>query len=103
MTIAVTDLDSMARFYVQVFGARLSRREMGRFALFVGELTSLRLQLCPKELAGIEATQNRHQLTIAVDDVSATIALAQQHGGSKIDESTIRDPDGNSIELTRGM
>lgn len=101
MTTAATNLDAMATFYQRVFGATLRKREMGGFTLYTGEFAGIQLQLCPKALAGIEATQNRHQLTIAVDDVSATIKLAQQHGGSAVDESTIRDPDGNSIELVR--
>ena len=74
---------------------------VGDFPLYVGTCGELQLQLCPRELAGIDAEQNRHQLTIAVADVAATIELAKQHGGQAIDESAVRDPDGNSIELAK--
>lgn len=89
----------MAAFYQRVFNAGLRERQVGAFALFVGDFAGVRLTLCPKALAGIDATQNIHQLTIAVADVEATIALAEQHGGSALGESAVRDPDGNSIEL----
>lgn len=101
LTIAADRIDAMADFYRRVFGAVLEPRRADDFVLYVGTCAGVRLQLCPKALAGIEATQNLHQLTIAVPNVGATIELAIQHGGSALGESAIRDPDGNSIELVQ--
>jgi catechol 2,3-dioxygenase-like lactoylglutathione lyase family enzyme len=101
LTIAVLNLEAMAEFYGRVFGAMLDRREVGGgFALYAGRFAGgISLQLCPKGLAGIEASQNLHQLTIEVDDVAATVVLATRYGGSALGASAVRDPDGNSIEL----
>ena len=111
LTIAVTQGDAMADFYSRVFGASFSKRLVGSFELYQGTLGQMNILLCPRELAGIEADQNRHQLTFAIDDVAKTYAVALSAGGSSIEPpntgpdgrttASVRDPDGNSIELVQ--
>ena len=109
ITIAVTNAEAMFRFYTEVFGAKLEPKSFGDFTMYAGMLGELRLTLCPRELAGISAEQNRHQLSIAIDDVREAYNRALAGGGSSINapmqrgvvcSAAIRDPDGNSIEIT---
>ena len=111
VTIAVDQLQPMADFYSEVFGAMLSPQAFGAATLYSGTMAGLSLQLCPKEVAGVEARQNIHQLRFTVPDVAATIAAVVAAGGRQEGEpasvrgtlhAAIRDPEGNSIELVQG-
>ncbi len=109
ITIAANDMASMVRFYNAVFDADLELVDpASEFPFHVGELGELQLLLCPNILTQIEATKNRQQLRVVVDDIQETIAVAVNAGGQKLgdihatDEAIVAgicDPDGNSIEL----
>ncbi|MEZ0229836.1 MAG: VOC family protein [Planctomycetota bacterium] len=102
ITIAVTDMDRMARFYREVLGLELRLRRMGPFELITANLNGLELQLCPREVAGITAEQNRHQLRFVVPDVERALRAAKEAHGTLMEHNAVRDPDGNSIELVKG-
>ena len=62
--------------------------------------------MCPNEIAGVEAKQNRHQLHFAADNLDELASKAPEFGGSReeivTDEAgerslTVLDPDGNTI------
>ncbi len=108
LTIAVTNMEQMVNFYAKVFKIGISEKQVYGNTLYSGEWGGLKLQLCPAQLAGIEATQNRHQLDVVVDDLDKTLVLVTVHGGSimqDIQETEtsrtvgIYDPDQNSIVL----
>ena len=107
-TLAVTHMDRMSSFYEHVLGARLSSSRMGPFELVAGTLGGLEIQLCPRQIAGIEAEQNRHQLRFVVADLDGTLEAARKNHGTVLSDpvahghssvASVRDPDGNSIEL----
>jgi catechol 2,3-dioxygenase-like lactoylglutathione lyase family enzyme len=101
ITLAAEDLDAMVAFYDGVFGCHL----VASGPLYVGELAGLPFAMCPNDLAGVVASQNRHQLRIAVDDVASTVARVTELGGEVMDAAStpaltaIADPDGNTYEL----
>ncbi len=101
VVIAVGKPEAMAKFYTEVFGAKLQGMAMQGTTLYSGTLGNLELVLCPKEIAGIQADQNTIQLRFVVHDVAKTMEAAVKAGGQKIDAGSIRDPDGNSMELIR--
>lgn len=108
VVIAVTDLDRMGTFYVEVFGAKLKDVDLGGAKLKAGTLGSLEFVLCPKEVAGVQADQNTIQLRFVVEDITRAVEAATKAGGQVIDAvrsadgaktAAVRDPDGNSVEL----
>jgi len=125
----VTDLDRSRRFYVEVFGFEVERElqppdemsakllrlpaPLGMTACYLRR-NGLVLELLHFAGEGgaarpfVERVMNDPGLThlsFSVDDIPATCALAQEHGGSVLDETDlgvaifIRDPDGQLIEL----
>jgi predicted enzyme related to lactoylglutathione lyase len=109
ITIAVTHMDAMVRFYNAVFDAGLKPgAQMGGFQFYGGTLAEIELLFCPNEIAGVVAEQNREQFRIVVDDLEKVRQQAIEAGGSALDDVRItttskiaglRDPDGNTIEL----
>jgi len=111
ITLAVSEskLKTCVAFYSKALGAELKSFEVQGKTLYSGSLGGLELLLCPKELAGISATENTIQLRFVVKSVSSVMAAGLANGGTRIHEfptasrtADIRDPDGNSIELTEG-
>lgn len=108
ITIAVSDMKMMEKFYSAVFGIEFKKHEMGDFYLLSGMADSIQIMLCPKEMAGIEVDQNNIQLRFAIDDIEKVLKAGLQNFGTLIEElqkqgkvkfASLRDPDGNSIEL----
>jgi predicted enzyme related to lactoylglutathione lyase len=108
ITIAVGDMDRMVAFYQQVFRTALEPRSFGPYTMYLGEIGGIQFQLCPREAAGVSATENLHQLRFVVPDLKEGIAAALAAGGSQVGEvavqgtrqfGCVRDPDGNTIEL----
>ena len=104
--MAVTDMKSMIAFYQSVFSINFSSMEMNGEMLYRGDWLGLQLLLCPAELAGNTARQNRHQFDIVVEDLEQTMQLAQASGGKKLGEimnledrltGSVYDPDNNSM------
>ncbi len=109
VTIAVTHLDAMVRFYNEVFDAELvAIRTFGTHRFFSGKLAGVDLLLCPNEIAGVAAQQNRQQFRIAVDDLDGALAKVLEAGGQQKGDLqrenssrviAVMDPDGNTLEL----
>ncbi len=95
VTIAVKNMDAMAAFYTKALGAEL--KKIG--PTVTGRLGDVKLLLCPREIAGVTAEQNTIQLRFVVRDLAKTMTAALDAGGEKIDDVSVRDPDGNSIEF----
>ena len=64
--------------------------------------------MCPNEIAGVNAEQSRHRLTLRVDDLSALLPQVEPVGGtietsalSALTNVILRDPDGNTIEVVQ--
>ena len=102
MTLATTRTLEMVRFYNALFGTQLQATEAYGTTLYHGTLAGIPLVVCPNEIAGVEAEQSRHQLTLRVADLAALLGLVETNGGiidtPIVDDSTtraiLRDPDG---------
>lgn len=104
LDLSSEDVPAMVRFYDEFFGANLKPFDGAGATFFRGELHALRLLICPNEIAGVEASHNRHQFNYTTNDLDGAIAAAEAAGGSirerAADSATILDPDGNSIVIT---
>ena len=108
MTMAITHMDEMLRFYSNLFLISFEEKEMFNTRLYTGKWGDLKLLFCPAEIAQNTATQNRHQFDIVVSDLASIIDLAKRNGGEIMGEIAetdnelsvgIYDPDKNSIIL----
>jgi predicted enzyme related to lactoylglutathione lyase len=108
ITLAVTHLPEMIAFYDAVFHANL--RQIGDSPLYKGSFAGQELIVCPNDLAGVEAKQNRHQFRIAVPNLPALQQLVADSGGQVINHGKdadgksligVRDPDGNTYEFVQ--
>jgi predicted enzyme related to lactoylglutathione lyase len=108
LTIAVTNIDSMGIFYSNLLDIKMEKIDLGDTFLLKGNTDNFELLLCPKAIAGIDATQNNIQLRFQVENLSQITTQCVESGGTIINEITestevnigaVRDPDGNSIEL----
>lgn len=106
MTIAITNMESMLKFYTALFNIKFTEQEMFGTKLYSGQWGDLKLLFCPAEIARNTATQNRHQFDIVVSDIHQTVGVAINNGGAKMgevneDDQTlsvgIYDPDQNSM------
>ncbi len=85
IVLAATNVDAMVEFHNPVFDAGLA--PMCRSPLHAGSLAGTEPWICPNDIAEVDAQQNRHQLRIAVDDVSALIDRALASGGTVINDA----------------
>jgi len=108
ITLRVHHMDRMLAFYGEAFGVEF--REVDTFGITsqFGQLGAVTLQFVPiRESAQFEEYPI-HLLGFEVDDLRAVLAMAEDLGGRQDgalhqDEGrlagTVRDPDGNTIEL----
>ena len=106
MTLATTRTAAMVAFYDTLFGTHLQAVKAYGTTLYHGTLAGIPLVICPNEIAGVEARQSRHQLTLRVADLVGLLQLVEIAGGgihTSVAESIIsailRDPDDNTIEV----
>lgn len=106
LTIAVTNMSEMLKFYENVFQIKFLEKAMYGSTLYTGKWGEMQLLFCPAEIAGNTAKQNRQQFDVRVKDVLFIARMAEQNGGrlmGEVQESNgiksigIYDPDGNSI------
>lgn len=106
MTMAITNMDAMLKFYSNVFNIDFQEKDMYGSRLYAGNWGGLKLLFCPAEIARNTAKQNRHQFDIIVPDLKLLIEMASKFEGKAMgdkheDETSwsigIYDPDGNSI------
>ena len=108
MTLATTRTPEMVKFYDSLFGTTLQATEVHGTTLYRGTLAGIPLVICPNEIAGVEAEQSRHQLTLRVADLSSLLQMVEAAGGiiestttDSLTSAILRDPDGNTIEVTQ--
>jgi predicted enzyme related to lactoylglutathione lyase len=108
MTLAATDVAGMVAFYNAVFGCELVAKPAFGTTLYEGQLAGIKLVVCPNEVAGVNAEQNRHQLRFEVAGLAGMVARVLAAGGALKGEAgetadqrwaAVVDPDGNTIEL----
>lgn len=109
--LAVTKMKSMVAFYNAVFDARLVAIEMmPGIEFYRGKLAGIDLLMCPNDVAGVVAQQNRHQFRFVVENVEQMLATVVQAGGSQLNAiqevgadrvASAYDPDGNTFELVQ--
>jgi catechol 2,3-dioxygenase-like lactoylglutathione lyase family enzyme len=109
LTLAANDMPGMVAFYNAVLAAELQPVEAYGTTLYRGRLGGLGLLLCPNEIAGVQAEQNRHQLRFRVARFEQALARAKAAGGTLRGEvlgepgkrlAAVVDPDGNTLELS---
>jgi catechol 2,3-dioxygenase-like lactoylglutathione lyase family enzyme len=103
--------EAMVAFYSQAFGAKFREVQTGAIRSQFGELPGLTLKFVPIRAAVDFEEFPVHQLGFEVANVERVMALAVKHGGRVQDAPTrtgnrthasVRDPDGNTIELYSG-
>jgi predicted enzyme related to lactoylglutathione lyase len=106
MTLATTRTLEMVKFYNTLFGTHLQAVEAYGITLYHGILAGIPLVICPNEIAGVDAEQSRHQLTLRVADLLGLLQIVEIAGGGiytsaaeAIVRAILRDPDGNTIEV----
>jgi predicted enzyme related to lactoylglutathione lyase len=105
ITLAVTHVDAVIAFYNEIFDSGIE--PLGDSPLYAGTLGGVPLLVCPNEIAGVDASQSRHQLRFVVDDIEDVLAHVPLAGGSLLNRDRvggrlvvgISDPDGNTYEL----
>jgi len=100
--------EAMVRFYSEAFGVRFREVETSGLRSRFGDLNGVTLKFVPiRDAAGFDSFPV-HQPGFAVPDVSRVIEIARRHGGRVQDppvprdgrvHASVRDPDGNTIEL----
>lgn len=106
ITIATTATQEMAAFYSSVFNSELSPVEAYGYTLYSGSFCGINLLICPNDLAGVNANQNRQQFDIEVSGIEKVLQKVEATGGN-IKEAlsitathkiaSVTDPDGNTI------
>ena len=106
----VHNQQAMVAFYTEAFGARFRAVDTGGLRSQFGEVAGLTLKFVPIRAAADFENFPVHQLGFEVADIDRVIAIALKHGGRVQDKpvrdrdrvhASIRDPDGNTIELYR--
>jgi len=108
MTLATVRTAEMVKFYNTLFGTAFQTIRAYGGTLYHGTLAGIPLILCPNEIAGVEAKQSRHQLTLRVPDLLGLLQIVETAGGGietapaeAVVGAILRDPDGNTIEVTQ--
>lgn len=108
ITMAVGDMDAMRHFYASTFGIQFHPFTLAERELFTGQLGEMEFMLCPKDLAGVDANINTVQIRLVIDDVETAYHTGLNSGGSNLSgvqeiegrlHASLRDPDGNSLEI----
>ncbi|MEM7457666.1 MAG: VOC family protein [Planctomycetota bacterium] len=113
ITIAVDDMEASVKFYSNLLAAEFEDVELAGFTLKNADTGSFEILLCPRELAQVheDINNNTVQVRFVIEDVESAHERGLADGGTEISapaesggrvQSGLRDPDGNSIELTSG-
>lgn len=106
ITMAITNMEAMVRFYESVFDTKLEPFEAMGERFYQGRLLGCVVLFCPNRIAGVVAEQNRHQFDLLTDQIDAVVQRAVSAGGTARDgtnagakTATITDPDGNTMVI----
>ena len=105
IAVRAHNIDAMRAFYAAAFGFRFAPMEIGPLQCWFGEADGLTLKLVPMRDAADFESYPLHQLGFTVADIAAVMEYARVHGGAieSADgaRASVRDPDGNTIELSQ--
>ena len=99
---------AMVAFYTEAFGAKFRPVDTGGIRSQFGDVAGLTLKFVPIRDAVDFDNFPVHQLGFEVANVDRVISIAVKHGGRVQDQpveekgrvhASVRDPDGNTIEL----
>lgn len=108
IAIRTCNTDAMRRFYAEAFGFEFRAVDLGPFTAWFGQGQDLTLKLVPIRDAADFDEFPIHQLGFVVSDIGGAVRLAESCGGRLQDppaqadqelQASVRDPDGNTIEL----
>ncbi len=101
-------MEAMVAFYTEAFGGEFREVDTGGPKAWFGDVNEITLKLV-ELLDDVDFDgYPLHQLGFSVDDAEAVIAIAVKHGGCQEGDvarnerqahGSVRDPDGNTIEL----
>lgn len=106
--MAVTRMSETKRFYSSLLGVKFEPIEFAQRTLYSAKIGGIELLLCPKDLAGVDATINTIQLRFVIEDVKGSYTRGLENGGTALTapqemegflHASLRDPDGNSLEI----
>lgn len=109
IAMATENTEGMAQFYDRVFGAHFKRVSGYDTFVYEGNMFGLEYVLIPNTVAGVRCERSRHEFSIAVKDLDATLQRVIATGGviaknptisDKRRAATVVDPDGNTMILT---
>ncbi len=112
ITLAVTDMDRMIKFYRHLLKIEFNAVEMYGAELYESKIEGMKILFCPAAIARNTATQNRLQLELEVTDLDVLLSDILQLGGEILGEKQqegsfiqvgIKDPDNNSIVLKQNL
>lgn len=104
--MAVTNMNAMVAFYNRVLDTHLE--PVADTPFYRGTLGGIELLMCPNEIAGVIAQQNRQQFRFMVNNLGERLEQVVNCGGqimgSQLEQNGsrligVRDPDGNTFEL----
>lgn len=109
VAIRVHRMEAMVAFYTEAFGASFREVDTSGLRSRFAEVDGMTLKLVPLRNSVDFEDYPSHQLGFAVPDVQAVVAIALRHGGRQEGEiqrvdggglhASVRDPDGNTLEL----
>lgn len=103
LAIKCFHLEAMLAFYAEALGAEFQQVDVGvpDMRCFFGAGAGVTLKLVSgRESADFEGYPI-HQLGFRVDDVERVALAAERHGGKREGPGCVRDPDGNTLELSQ--
>ena len=113
VAIQTCNMKAMEAFYSEAFGGTFKDAQVGPLKCRFGEVAGVQIKLVPLRKAADFEGYPTHQLGFSVGDIEMTVAAAKKHGGKLEGElasrntghgieriGCVRDPDGNTIELT---
>ena len=112
ITLAVNKMQEMMTFYSAIFEVAFKPVELAGRQLHQAQLGDMELLLCPNDLAGVDADINTVQLRFVIKDVGTAYERGLKNGGKTLTEvqeiegnvhASLRDPDGNSLEIMQNQ
>ena len=108
MTLAVTEMEQMVKFYSKIFQLNFEKIEMYGSQLYKTGINNIEILFCPAEIAQNTAKQNRHQLEFEVENVTDLTSIVKKYHGQIMNDPIekdgiiqvgIKDPDKNTLVL----
>ena len=76
------NIDRMLAFYQNIIDLPFEEVKIPQGRIYIGFIDEIQVTLCPASTAGIKAKDNRHQLTVLVDDIKNALEDTNRDNGS---------------------